>query len=121
MTLPKNWPVEGSPMYELKVTVTRVLGTCTADPPMKPGDYFTVRNGDIRIPEGGYICLWALQSILPLLPAKERNIVGSEEDDWMWRVHHAQCPDPDGRVIFEIERVGELKRESGMWSEKDVA
>jgi uncharacterized repeat protein (TIGR04076 family) len=44
-------------MYELKVTVTKVLGTCTADPPMKPGDNFTVRDGDIRIPEGGYICL----------------------------------------------------------------
>lgn len=97
-------------MYELKVTVTKVLGTCTADPPMKPGDYFTVRDGDIRIPEGGFICLWALQSILPLLPAKERNVVESEEDDWIWRVHHAQCPDPDGRVIFKIERVGKVTK-----------
>jgi uncharacterized repeat protein (TIGR04076 family) len=95
-------------LYELKVTVTKVLGTCTADPPMKPGDYFTVRNGDIRIPEGGYICLWALQSILPLLPAKERNIVESKENDWVWRVHHVQCADPDGRVIFKVERVGEI-------------
>jgi carbon-monoxide dehydrogenase iron sulfur subunit len=108
-------------VYELKVTVTKVLGTCTADPPMKPGDYFTVQDGDIRIPEGGYICLWALQSILPLLPAKERNIVESEEDDWIWRVHHAQCPDPDGRVIFKIERVGELEKETGAGSEEDVA
>jgi carbon-monoxide dehydrogenase iron sulfur subunit len=90
-------------MYELKVTVTKVLGTCTADPPMKPGDYFTVRDGDIRIPEGGYICLWALQSILPLLPAKERNIVEAKGDDWMWRVHHAQCPDPDGRTEKESQ------------------
>ena len=108
-------------MYELKVTVAKVLGTCTADPPMKPGDYFTVRDGDIRIPEGGYICLWALQSILPLLPAKERNIVEAKEDDWVWRVHHAQCPDPDGRVIFKIERVGELKKEASGGREKDVA
>ena len=108
-------------MYELKVTVTKVLGTCTAAPPMKPGDYFTVRDGDIRIPEGGYICLWALQSILPMLPAKERNIVEAEGDDWMWRVHYAQCPDPDGRVIFEIERVGELEKETGAGSEEDVA
>jgi len=76
-------------VYELKVTVTKVLGTCTANPPLKPGDYFTVRDGDIRIPEGGYICLWALQSILPLLPAKERNIA---------------------EVIFKIERVGKITR-----------
>jgi uncharacterized repeat protein (TIGR04076 family) len=92
-------------MYELKVTVTKVLGACTADPPMKPGDYFTVRNGDLRIPEGGHVCIWALQSLMPLLPAKERRIV--EEEDWMERVHHAQCPDPKGRVIFRIVRSGE--------------
>ena len=97
-------------MYELTVGVTKVLGTCTADPPMKPGDYFTVRNGDIRIPEGGYICMWALQSILPLITPKEREIAEAQDEDWMWRVHHAQCPDPKGRVIFKIERVGRIEK-----------
>ena len=97
-------------MYELKVTVTKVLGTCTADPPMKPGDYFTVRHGDVRIPEGGYICLWALQSLLPVITPKEREILEEKDEDWMWRVHHAQCPDPEGRVIFKIERVGKVKK-----------
>ncbi|MFQ6016439.1 MAG: TIGR04076 family protein [Anaerolineae bacterium] len=97
-------------MYELKVTVTKVLGQCSSDPPMKPGDYFTVRDGDIRIPEEGqHICLWALQSIIPLLPSKERHIVERREEDWMWRVHHIQCPDPNGRVIFKIERMGKIK------------
>ena len=62
-------------MYQLKVVVTKVLGTCTADPPMKPGAYFTVRDGDIRIPEGGYVCLWALQSLLPVITPKEREIL----------------------------------------------
>jgi uncharacterized repeat protein (TIGR04076 family) len=95
-------------MYELKISVKKVLGACTADPPMKQGDYFTVRDGDIRIPEGGYVCLWALQSILPLIPAKERETSEAEDEDWLWRVHHAQCPDPDGRVVFEIERAGTL-------------
>ena len=60
-------------MYELKVVVSKILGQCTAQPPMKPGDYITVRDGDIRIPEGGYICLWALQSMLPVLTLKERK------------------------------------------------
>jgi len=97
-------------MYELKVAVRKVLGTCTADPPMKRGDHFFVRDGDLTIPEGGYICLWALQSLLPLITPKEREICESKDDDWMWRVHHAQCPDPKGRVVFKIERVATLDK-----------
>jgi len=93
-------------MYELKVSVTKVLGQCTADPPMVPGQHFTVSNGDIRIPQGSYVCAWALHSLLPVITPKEREILESDSDDWMWRVHHAQCPDPDGRVVFEIERMG---------------
>jgi uncharacterized repeat protein (TIGR04076 family) len=95
-------------VYELKISVKKVMGTCTAAPPMKPGDYFTVSNGDIQVPEGGYICLWALQSLMPLITPKERSIAESPEDDWMWRVHHAQCPDPNGRVIFKIEQVRKI-------------
>ena len=98
-------------MYELKVTVKKVMGECTADPPMKPGDYFTVSDGDIQVPEGGYICLWALQSLMPLLTPKEREIVEEQDEDWMWRVHHAQCPDPNGRVIFQVERTGRVNKE----------
>lgn len=97
-------------MYELKITATKVLGTCTADPPMKPGDYFTVRDGDIRIPEGGYICLYALQNVLPVITPKEREILEEKDEDWMWRVHHVQCPDPEGRVIFKIERMGKVEK-----------
>ncbi len=99
-------------MYELKVSVKKVMGKCTADPPMKPGDYFTVSDGDIQIPEGGYICLWALQSLMPLITPKEREISEEKDEDWMWRVHHAQCPDPKGRVIFKIERTGTFEKDS---------
>ncbi len=97
-------------MYELKVSVGKVLGTCTADPPMKRGDHFIVRDGDITIPEGGYICLWALQSLLPVITPKEREISERQDEDWMWRVHHVQCPDPKGRVVFKIERTGRLDK-----------
>jgi uncharacterized repeat protein (TIGR04076 family) len=79
---------------------------------MKPGDYFTVSDGDIQIPEGGYICLWALQSLVPLITPKEREVAEKQDEDWMWRVHHAQCPDPKGRVIFKIERTGGIKKDS---------
>ena len=97
-------------MYELEVRVHKVMGTCTADPPMKAGDSFTVSNGDICIPEGGYICMWALQSMLPVITPKERAIAEGPEDDWIWRVHHVQCPDPGGRVVFQITRTGTLNR-----------
>jgi uncharacterized repeat protein (TIGR04076 family) len=99
-------------MYELKISVDEVLGVCTAEPPMTPGQYFTVSNGDIWIPEGSFICGWALHSLLPVITPKEREIIESKEDDWMWRVRHVQCPDPDGRVVFEIERMGIPARES---------
>jgi uncharacterized repeat protein (TIGR04076 family) len=99
-------------MYQLKITATKVLGTCTADPPMKPRDYITVRDGDIRIPEGGYICLYALQSMLPVITPKEREISEDKDEDWMWRVHHVQCPDPQGRVIFKVERAGKFRKEA---------
>jgi uncharacterized repeat protein (TIGR04076 family) len=96
-------------MYELKITARKVLGVCTSDPPVQPGDYFTVSNGNIRVPAGGSICIWSLQSMLPLITPKEREIAEAQDADWLWRVHHAQCPDPDGRVIYKIERVGQVQ------------
>ncbi|HDQ73665.1 MAG TPA: TIGR04076 family protein [Chloroflexi bacterium] len=99
-------------MYALTVTVSKILGTCTADPPMDVGEHFTVRNGVLRMPAGGSICMWALQNLMPVLPLKERRIEEAWDEDWVWRVHHVQCPDPDGRVIYEIERTGELGKEA---------
>jgi uncharacterized repeat protein (TIGR04076 family) len=98
-------------MYELKISVKKVMGKCTAHPPLKKGDFFTIRDGDIRIPKGGFVCLWALQNLLMLITPKEREIAEKKEDDWMWRVSHAQCPDPNGRVIFKIEQMKKLENE----------
>jgi uncharacterized repeat protein (TIGR04076 family) len=99
-------------MYDLKISVDEVLGVCTAEPPMTRGQYFTVSNGDIRIPQGSYVCAWALHSLLPVITPRERKILESEQDDWMRLAHQVQCPDPDGRVVFEIERVGTPQREN---------
>jgi uncharacterized repeat protein (TIGR04076 family) len=91
-------------MNRLTITITKILGACSSTPPVVIGDYFTVDNGDIRVPEGRFVCVWALQNILPLIPAKERKICEPHKEDWMWRVHHVQCPDPNGRVVFKIEK-----------------
>ena len=88
-------------MYHLKVIVDEVKGFC--DMPMKPGDYFEIKEGKIFIPDGKYMCMWALQSLMPLLPLKERNIV--EDNDWVPYTNRICCPDPNGMVIYRIETV----------------
>ncbi|MDJ0764687.1 MAG: TIGR04076 family protein [Myxococcota bacterium] len=107
-------------MYELKVTATKVMGTCTATPAVAPQDHFFIRNGDIRIPNGGFICIWALQAMLPLIPSKERESGEPRDQDWMRRVHHVQCPDPDGRVIYKIERMGKIEKTDEVTKPCDV-
>ena len=89
-------------MYELWIDVDRVEGVCTGPVPMVPGTGFLVRNGSVIFPNGGPICLYALQSIVPMLPAKERLPDDDSACDWMTRVHHVQCPDPKGRVRWRI-------------------
>jgi uncharacterized repeat protein (TIGR04076 family) len=86
------------------------MGTCTSDPAMKRGDYFIVRDGDISLPENGHICLYALQNLLTVITPKEREIAEAQDEDWMWRVRHVQCPDPKGRVIFTVDRVRKLEK-----------
>jgi len=83
-------------MQDLKIIVKEIKGYCDT---IEVGDYFIVRGGKISIPEG-HFCYWALNSILPLLPAKQRKI--DEPEDWMERTWHVECPDPNGQVIMEI-------------------
>jgi len=58
----------------------------------------------VRIPEGRHFCLYALQSVLPLIPAKQRRLAA---EDWLEQDSLVACPDPDERVIMRIERIGE--------------
>ena len=88
-------------MYDLRVTVEEVRGFC--DLPMRPGDYFEVRGGRIITPAGGHICMWALAALLPMFPVKQRDI--PDENDWIPTTRHMSCPDPDGRVIYRIDRI----------------
>ncbi len=65
------------------------------------GDYFEIHDGELHLPSGKAICLYALQSIIPLIPAKERDLI-PDEKDWLPRVNQVSCPDPKGRLVFEI-------------------
>ncbi|MHA1962394.1 MAG: TIGR04076 family protein [Candidatus Thorarchaeota archaeon] len=88
-------------MARIKVTVERIDGYCNL--PMLVGDYFYVEGSKISLPEGKHMCLWALQSMMPVFP-----IFGVKETlpdgHWVKSVKHFTCPDPDGRVLYRLEK-----------------
>jgi len=88
-------------MYRLKVTVERIDGYCNL--PMLVGDHFFVDGGKITIPDKKYICLWALQSMMPIFPLLQR--VESSKEDWTRKANQFCCPDPKGKVTYRIERI----------------
>jgi uncharacterized repeat protein (TIGR04076 family) len=96
-------------VYDLRVTLERIEGRSVCG--LEVGDYFEVRESSrVRIPEDKHFCLYALQSVLPMLPAKQRKL---PDEDWLERDTLVCCPDPEERVVMRIERVGErvMRRE----------
>ena len=92
-------------MYKLKVTVERIDGYCNQ--PMLVGDSFVVEGGKIKIPNGKHICMWALQSMMPVFPLLQR--AESKKGDWTAKARQTfVCPDPKGLVQYRIERIGEI-------------
>jgi uncharacterized repeat protein (TIGR04076 family) len=67
------------------------------------GDYFElVESSKLKIPDGKHFCIYALSAILPLLPAKQRQM---EENDWLEQDTLVCCPDPEERLTMRIERI----------------
>jgi uncharacterized repeat protein (TIGR04076 family) len=90
-------------LFDLRVTVERIEGRSVCG--LEVGDYFELTESSrVRIPAGRHFCLYALQSVLPLLPAKQRRL---PDEDWLEQDSLVCCPDPDERVIMRIERIGE--------------
>lgn len=87
-------------MYRIRVTAERIDGYCNL--PILVGDGFTVEGGRITIPEGKHICMWALQSMMPIFPLLQR--VEPREGDWTAKACQFVCPDPKGLVHYRIER-----------------
>ena len=89
-------------VYDLRVTVQRIEGRSVCG--LAVGDYFEVTESSrVTIPEGKHFCLYALSSVLPLLPAKQRQM---PPGDWLEQDNFVACPDPDERTIMRIERIG---------------
>jgi uncharacterized repeat protein (TIGR04076 family) len=96
-------------LYDLRVTVERIEGRSVCG--LSVGDYFELtESSKVRIPDGGHFCLYALQSVLPLLPAKQRQLPAS---DWLEQDSLVACPDPEERLIMRIERIGTRTMRTG--------
>ena len=89
-------------LFDLRVTVDSIEGRSVCG--LAVGDYFElVNSAELRIPDGKHFCIFALQSVLPLSPAKQRQLPAA---DWLERDSLVCCPDPDERVVMRIERIG---------------
>lgn len=89
-------------LFDLRIVVDRIEGRSVCG--MQVGDYFEVTNSsEVRIPEGKHFCLYAIASVLPLLPAKQRQL---PSDDWLENDSLVACPDPDEKLVMQIVRIG---------------
>ena len=81
-------------LYNLRVTVERIEGRSVCG--LRVGDYFELTESSrLRIPEGKHFCLYALQAVLPLLPAKQRDLAAG---DWLEQDSFVCCPEPEERA-----------------------
>lgn len=88
-------------LYDLRVTVERIEGRSVCG--LEVGDFFElVESSKIVIPPGKHFCVFALQAVLPLLPAKQRRL---SPGDWLERDCLVTCPDPDERLVMRIDRI----------------
>lgn len=88
-------------LYDLRITVVAIEGRSVCG--LAVGDYFELTDSSqIRIPPSKHFCLYALSAILPLLPAKQRLLAAN---DWLERDTLVACPDPEERLIMQIERI----------------
>ena len=90
-------------LYDLTIEVEKIEGKCTCE--MTEGDRFYLKGGKISIPDGSSFCVYAIQSTLPLLPAKQRK---NHPADWIETDSRVACPDPACKLVMRIDR-GELR------------
>jgi uncharacterized repeat protein (TIGR04076 family) len=87
-------------MAKIKVSVERIDGSCSL--PVLVGDHFYVEDSKLYVPEGMYVCIWALQSMMPIFPILSvRDSL--EKGHWVKKVKNFSCPDPKGLVQFRLE------------------
>ncbi len=104
MTTKKTLSEAEFELYDLTIVVEKIKGHCTCN--MAVDDKFFMRGGKISLPDGADFCLYALQAVIPLLPAKQRR---NHPADWIETDSRVVCPDPACRLIMRIDR-NDLRR-----------
>lgn len=95
-------------LYDLRVVVDRIEGEPACG--LVPGDYFEVTgSNELRLPAGKHFCIYALASILPILPMKQRQLAAG---DWAELDSEVCCPDPGERLVMRIERTKLVRHDS---------
>ena len=98
-TIGKTWRDH---MAKIKITVERIDGYCNL--PVQVGDFFYVKDSKLTVPEGQHVCIWALQSMMPVFPIySEKDSL--DADHWVKEVKTFSCPDPKGLVQYRLEIV----------------
>jgi len=87
-------------MAKIKVSVEKIDGYCNL--PVQVGDHFFLEDSKLFVPDGQYVCIWALQSMMPIFPilsVRDRL----EDGHWVKTVKNFVCPDPKGLVHYRLE------------------
>lgn len=91
----------GAELFDLRVAVVEIKGRSVCG--LRVGDYFdVVESSRLVLPPGHHFCLYALASVLPLLPAKQRRLAA---DDWLETESLVCCPDPEEGLVMRIRRL----------------
>lgn len=91
-------------MATIKVTVEKIDGYCNL--PMLVGDSFFLEDSKLFVPDGKHICIWALNSMMPVFPVLAQK-AHLPKEHWISKVAHFTCPDPKGKVLFRLEVVSD--------------
>ena len=95
-------------LYDLRVTVVAIEGRSVCS--MQVGDYLELtESNQLRIPAGKHFCFYALNSLMPFLAAKQRELASG---DWLERDSLFACPDPEERLIMKVERINKRTMDS---------
>ncbi len=96
-------------LFDLRITVESIRGRSVCG--LSVGDYFELdHSSQLRIPDGKHFCIFALQSVLPLLAAKQRRLPAA---DWLETDSLVCCPDPEEGLVMRIERIRERLLDAG--------
>lgn len=66
------------------------------------GSYFFLQGENIIFPKGMTFPIYSLASLIPILPAKQRE---TDANDWMTTDEYVACPDPNCGGLFKIIRL----------------